>query len=181
MARHLLLGRRMNRNESKEPKDILLDLLNEMHTGMLVTVDAHGFPRARPLVLAQVDDDGSLSFVMDRHSTALDELNGDQRVGVVFEGRMRFVSVSGVAKVSMDKNELQEVWTPALRPWFPEGYTDDRALLVKVKADHAEYWDHSGIVKGVEFVTQAAKAVAEGQPMETPSPKTHGQVDFRAA
>jgi general stress protein 26 len=77
-------------------------------------------------------------------------------------GDQIWVSIRGTAELVRDREKIDELWEPTLKPWFPEGkHTDDLALL-KVRAHGAEYWD--GTESTTEFVFESVKAAATGAP-----------------
>jgi general stress protein 26 len=55
-----------------------------------------------------------------------------------------YLSVSGTVEVVRDKQKMQELWTPWIKPWFPEGLDDPDLVLLKVRMTEAEYWDAPG-------------------------------------
>jgi general stress protein 26 len=56
---------------------------------------------------------------------------------------------------------MEELWSPILKAWFPEGLDDPSLCLLKISIDQAEYWESpSGkIVQLFGFV----KAIATGE------------------
>ena len=60
-----------------------------------------------------------------------------------------------------DRAKMEELWSPILKAWFPEGLDDPHLCLLKVTAEQAEYWESpSGtVVQLLGFV----KAIATGQ------------------
>ena len=38
---------------------------------------------------------------------------------------------------------MHDLWNPMLKPWFPDGLETPDIALLKITADHAEYWDTS--------------------------------------
>jgi len=69
--------------------------------------------------------------------------------------------VSGRASVVRDRGKAEELWSPAMKAWFPDGLDDPDLALLRVQVEDAEYWDtpSSKMVHVVGFV----KAVATGQ------------------
>ena len=72
-----------------------------------------------------------------------------------------YVSISGRAEVVRDPAKMEELWSPVLKAWFPDGLEDPHLCLLKVTAEQAEYWDSpSGkLVQLFGFV----KAIATGE------------------
>jgi hypothetical protein len=63
--------------------------------------------------------------------------------------------------VVRDKEKARELWSPALKAWFPQGVDEPDLVLLNVQVEKAEYWDApaSKVVQLAGFV----KAVATGQ------------------
>ena len=78
-----------------------------------------------------------------------------------------FVSVSGRANLVRDKDKAKELWTPAMKAWFPKGPEDPDLALLKVSVEKAEYWDtpSSTIVHLVGYVkaTVTGKSYKPGE------------------
>ena len=72
-----------------------------------------------------------------------------------------YLSVSGRAEVVKDRAKIEELWSPVLKAWFPEGLDDPHLCLLKIPVEQAEYWDapSSKIVQLFGMV----KAIATGQ------------------
>ncbi len=56
---------------------------------------------------------------------------------------------------------MEQLWSPFVKAWFPEGLDDPRLALLKVTADSAEYWNapSSRVVRLVGL----AKALITGE------------------
>lgn len=128
-------------NESGTREE-LLALLTEFDTGMLVTKDEHGFPRARPMALRMREHDHALWFITSDEAPKTLEIERDPHVGAIFyRGRDRaWVSVSGRAALIRDRQRTKELWTPAMKMYF-EGPDDPSILLVRIEPNHAEFYE----------------------------------------
>jgi general stress protein 26 len=96
-------------------------------------------------------------------------------LGYADPGSNTFVSVSGKAQLVRDAAKAQELWSPILKAWFPDGLHDPDLALLRVKVEHAEYWDSpsSKLVQLAGFV----KAVATGKSYQA-GPGEHGTVQM---
>jgi len=129
---------------------------------MLTTVDGDHL-RSRPMSTQQFDFDGDLWFFTDDNTHKIDEIERDNRVCVAYskpEDNV-YLSVSGRAEVVKDRTKIEELWSPILKAWFPEGIDDPTLCLLKIPVEQAEYWDapSSKIVQLFGMV----KAIATGQ------------------
>lgn len=165
-------------NMSTATEDKLKDLLNDFDSAMLVTRTNDGQLRSRPMMLADVDADGSLWFVTGDNSGKMDEIELDDHVNVALQTKRKFVSISGQAKTIVDRRKVDEIWNEAWKVWFPGGKTDPHLQLLKVEGEMGEYWDNSGS-SGVKYLIEAGKAYLKGtRPNVEGDPKIHGKVDL---
>jgi general stress protein 26 len=147
-----------NRQESIEK---LKELLEGIDFCMLTTIDG-GHLRSRPMSTQQMEFDGDLWFFTSDNTHKIDEIKKDPRVNAAYSkpDDNTYVSVSGKAEVVKDQAKIDELWSPILKAWFPEGKDDPHLCLLKIPVDQAEYWDapSSSIVQLFGMV----KAIATG-------------------
>lgn len=143
-------------------------LIGRIKVAMLTTVDEDGTLRSRPMATQNPTEpfDGELWFFTHADTPKVDEVEHQHQVNVAYAdpGSQTYVSVSGWATLVRDRAKAEELWTPALKAWFPEGLEDPRLALLRVGVEKAEYWDtpSSTFVHLAGFV----KAVATGRPYE---------------
>jgi general stress protein 26 len=73
--------------------------------------------------------------------------------------------VKGTCTVVVDRARINELWTPTLKAWFPEGADDPKLCLLKVITDGAYYWNHSSSKMSVFF--SMLKAIAKKEKIES--------------
>ena len=147
-----------NREES-------IDKIKELTEGidfcMLTTLDG-GMLRSRPMSTQEFEFDGDLWFFTSDNTHKIDEIQKDNRVNVAYSKPEdnKYLSVSGKAEVVKDRAKIEELWSPVLKAWFPEGLDDPHLCLLKIPVEQAEYWDapNSTIVQLFGMV----KAIATG-------------------
>ncbi|TWU08501.1 pyridoxamine 5'-phosphate oxidase family protein [Stieleria varia] len=144
----------------------LIDLLHDFDTAMLVTRGDHGALYARPMAVAQVEEDGQIWFVTDRNSGKIADLMLDPETVVTMQGSSKFVSLTGTAQAVDDRAKLDELWNEAWKVWFPEGKASDSIVLLRIEPSSGEYWDNSGLT-GVKYLLKAGKAYLQGNRPET--------------
>src|SRR5690349_13946276 len=121
------------------------DLLQTFDTAVLVTHTDNGCLRARPMVVADVDNKCDIWFITDEDSAKVHEIAEDTRVHIVAQkGRDSCVSLSGRAFLVRDRERIRGLWKTAFRVWFPQGAEDPSIALIRVAGDEAEYWDNTG-------------------------------------
>jgi general stress protein 26 len=153
--------------ESKmETKEKLMEMVGDFGTAMLVTQTTTGAIDARPMAVAQSDDDGELWFVTSKDSGKMAELNANPQVGVTMQSRSKFVSLVGDAHEHDNRAKIKELWSEALRVWFPGGQDDPSITLIHFKPKAGEYWDNSGFT-GLKYLFNAGRAYLEGERLDT--------------
>ena len=133
-------------------------LIEDIDVGMLTTTDEENRLVSRPMSVLKMDSDGAFWFFADTNSSTVDQLD---RVNLSFSdgGASTFVSIAGHGQVSDDRSLVHELWSPLMKPWFPEGEQSPNLALLKVKPQTAEYWD-SGHSKMVRVFALAASVIA---------------------
>ena len=149
----------MNREESIEK---IRELTEGMDFCMLTTIDG-GYLRSRPMSTQKFEFDGDLWFFTSDNTHKIAEIEKDNRANAAYSNPddNLYLSVSGQAEVVKDRAKIEELWSPVLKAWFPEGLDDPHLCLLKVAVEQAEYWDapSSKIVQLFGMV----KAIATGQ------------------
>ena len=138
------------------------ELIDDIKFAMLITVDKDGSLCGRPMSTMQMDADSNLWFFTGLSSPKVAEINEHQQVNVSYAraDKQEYVSVSGTTQVIRDKEKMKELWSPWIKPWFPEGLDDPNLVLLKVTVMQAEYWDAPGST--VKRVYGLAKAMITG-------------------
>jgi general stress protein 26 len=139
--------------------------LNELTEGidfcMMTTIDG-GIMRSRPMSTQEFEFDGDLWFFTSDNTHKISEIEKDDRVNVAYSkpDDNTYVSISGKTEIVKDRAKIEELWSPVLKAWFPEGLDDPHLCLLKVRVEQAEYWDapSSSIVQLFGMV----KAIATG-------------------
>jgi len=121
----------------------LADLIDEASIAMLTTEEPDGTLRSRPLATLQMDSAGKLWFFTAMSSGKVEEIDHHRKVNLSYANptRQDYVSISGHARLLRDQEKMQELWTPWVEPWFPDGVKDPDLGLLEVTVDEAEYWD----------------------------------------
>lgn len=153
-------------------------LLKDFSVAMLVTRSENGELRARPMAVADAEDDGTVWLLTDRHSGKMDEIAFDHHVNVTMQSSMKFVSISGMASAVDDRQKIAELWQESWKVWFPGGKDDPSLVLIKVQGDCGEYWDNGGF-GGIKYLIEAGKAYFKGtRPDVANDQRIHGKVNL---
>ena len=144
--------------------DKVRELIDENRTCMMVTNDRDGELRSRPMGTAGVRDDGTIWFFTDRYSGKMNEIRNDHSVNLAYAqpSSNNYLSVTGTVQIIDNQEIVDEMWSPMMKAWFPDGKDDNpRLKLLKVTPKQAEYWDASSF-KLVELF-KIGKAIATGE------------------
>lgn len=162
-----------------EKHDRLRELMSHFDTAMLVTHTEGENLRSRPLaVVVDKTDPDKLYF-----STALDspkvlELEENPHVNVSMQDKRRFISITGVARVTSDRALIDRLWSEGWKVWFPQGKDDPELCLIIFEPIEATYWDASGM-QGISYLFDMAKAYVSGERPSSDNDERHvGTVEF---
>ena len=161
-----------------ESRERFYKILKNFDSGMLTTRALDGELRARPMAMAEVEDDADLWFATGIDSGKIDEIQADPRVAVTFQSDRSWASVTGTGQIVRDRAKIDELWSEAWEVWFPDGKDDPDLVLLRVAVSEGEYWDQSG-AKGLKFLAKAAAAyVTDSELQGEDDPDTHGKVNL---
>ena len=153
----------------------LVEVLKDFDSAFLITRTSSGELRGRPMTLAELKPDGDIYFATSLSTETAREIEADPRVAVTVQGKVKFASVSGHARITRDKALIDRLWKESWKLWFPEGKNDPNLCLIKFEAGDGEYWDNSG-THGVKFALRAAKAYLKGERLEAGEPSENAKV-----
>ena len=139
------------------------DMVRDIHIAMLCTHGSAGHIHSRPMGTSEVDEDGYIWFFSDKTSEKIKDIERNPNVCVCYSdpNANTYVCVMGEASVVNERKKIEELWSPALKVWFPAGKEDPNLTLIKIDAHEAEYWDSSSSKIVVLF--NMAKALVTGQ------------------
>ncbi|KAG2074631.1 hypothetical protein BDR04DRAFT_1229224 [Suillus decipiens] len=148
-------------------------------TGMLVTRDANGNLHSRAMTPATPYNAMQLNlvFLANNVSHKFEEIENDAHVNVSFcdPSSTDWVSYSGRAKVTQDKDLIDKHWSSSITGYIGDlkdgvhkgDKNDPRVAVIEVIPDEIKYWitKHSSAVRAAQVAYGAAtgKATAPGQ------------------
>jgi general stress protein 26 len=129
--------------------DELLRLLGEFDAAMLVTLDAFGRLRARPmgLQLQEKLPDCDLWLVSADDTPKTDEITQHHEINLCcLRARDKaYVSISARARVERDPALARRLWRDDWKIWCGDERAADGAIaIVKLEVERAEYWEPAG-------------------------------------
>src|SRR3954468_4043762 len=128
--------------------DDLYSLIDGIEIAMFTTRRADGQLVSRPMATQERVTGTDLWFVTDISSNKLDELQFDSHVNLAYYNNKsrEWVSVSGTAQITQDRNLIKELYKPDWKAWFGDeggdrngGPGDPRLALILVEALSVEY------------------------------------------
>ena len=123
-------------------------LIEDLDTTMMTTRRPDGHLRSRPMANQKPADGADLWFVSADGTEKIDDIRHDPHVNLSYyrSSNKEWVSVSGVATLSRDREKIRELYAPDWSIWFPEegdarhGTPDDpRIILIGVVIHAAEF------------------------------------------
>lgn len=134
----------------QEEVETLRELIKDVDTAMLTTVTEEGLV-SRPMKTQDVEFDGDLWFFTKKETNKYEEILHDQDVNVAYAGKS-YVSVRGRAEIVEDLDKKKELWSKAYEQIMQTSYNDPNVVLIKVKAEAAEYWETGNFMKKIAFM-----------------------------
>jgi len=144
-------------------------LVNEIEIAMLTTRREDGHLVSRPMATQNWLAGADLWFATSRDAEMLDEIGRDPHVNVAYyrDGTREWLSVSGQAFASDDRDTIRRLWRHDWKTWFPDrggaenGSADDpRIVLIGIRAHTAAFMTAVGSRPRVLF--DVAKAAVQG-------------------
>ncbi len=130
---------------------------------MLTTLQADGNLKSRPMAVSELDESGNLWFFNNENSCKANEIKKHPEVNLAFSDskKQSYISISGAAEISHEREKMDELMTPWVKAWFPEGLDDPTISLLKININKAAYWtnDKNKLVQAFEY----ARALATGE------------------
>lgn len=137
-------------------------LMEKVGFCMFSTLDG-GQIRSRPMAAYVRPEENAVWFLTDADSAKDGDVAAHPQVNLAFAdtGSNTYVSVSGRAAVTNDREKIRELFSTPAKAWWDS--PDDPAIRVlRVTPDEAEYWDSPGMVRAT--TRMAAAAVSSARP-----------------
>src|SRR5690606_18318925 len=121
------------------------DVIKGIDIAMLTSLTKDGIV-SRPMKTQEVEFDGDLWFLTMKDTEKYDELKQHPQVNVTYAGQS-YVSIRGTAELINDRGKIKEFWNVAYEKLLDTTSDDPNLILIKVKAETAEYWDMGNKLK----------------------------------
>lgn len=162
---------------SEEVRQKIFELIGEFDTAMLVTAHPGWGLRARPMAIADTDDQGGLWFVTSSETPKVEEVEHQPMVNLTMQSQLVYVTITGVARIHKDPEKIRSLWKESWRVWFPEGPDQQDLVLLRVQPTGGEFWDNRG-PRGLRYLWEATKAYAKGERVEGTGDNAHGKASL---
>ena len=128
----------------------LKDLADDIGTGMLATALTKKPLSAVPMTHKTIDKDGSIWFLSPGNSDHNKDIAKDKDAQLLYSqpSDKKFLSVFGEAKIVVDKDILEKLYSDISNNWF-DGVDDPNLTAIKFTPKEAYFWD----TKTNKFVT----------------------------
>lgn len=126
------------------------ELIKGIDIAMLTTLTDEGLI-SRPMQTQEVEFDGDLWFFTKKETNKYKEILHDKEVNVAYAGKS-YVSVRGRAEIIEDLNKKKELWNKTYEKLMKTTYDDPNIILIKVRAEAAEYWETGNFTKQVAYL-----------------------------
>lgn len=148
--------------QNEEAIKKLNELVKDVKVCMFATINTDNTLFSRPMYTMEIDTEGNIWFFTNDNSAKIDDVSKENTVYLMYShpGHNTYVHVKGNASVVHDKQKIKELWSPAVKAWFPGGENDPALCLLKVETQEASYWDGTSN-KFVVFFNML-KAIAKG-------------------
>ena len=126
----------------------LYEMIKELETAMMTTRRGDGHLVSRAMATQKQAPGADVWFVTTEASGKLAEIEQDPHVNLAYykDGSREWISVSGLAKISRDRETIRQLYAPDWKLWFGEegdprhGTPDDpRMVLVGVDIHSAVF------------------------------------------
>lgn len=136
----------------------LAELIDQAGIAMLTTQDRSGELRSRPMMPLEMDEQGSLWFAT--RADAVDKASTHKPLNLSFSKAEDglFIALSGKATLVDDRQKIEDLWNPMMRPWFKDAQ-DPNLVLLRVDIEGGEYWNSSNFAM-VRFAGHVISAIA---------------------
>lgn len=145
---------------NQEAIEKLKHLVDKIDVCMFCSAIADGDLHSVPMSRQEIDDNGSIWFLLSAESETCKNIMKDPRVQLLYAhvSDYNFLTLKGTASISTDKGRIEKYWNRFVEAWFEKGKEDPNIRVMKVDTEHAHYWDNKDN-KLVTFAKLAANAV----------------------
>jgi general stress protein 26 len=129
----------------------------------MLTVEEEGRLVSRPMASLARPEDHAIYFVT-RLDAKVGEIGGSAQVNLAYSDTHKntYLSLSGIARTSQNREKLRELWSMWVEAWLPQGPDGDDVALITVRPEEAKLWDSTS--SNLIYAGKVLKAVATQSP-----------------
>ncbi len=159
---------------SQTEEDRVWAMVQKQRIAMLTT-EEDGKLVSRPMASLARPEEHKIYFVT-RTDAKVREIGGSAPVNLGFSDTHTnsYLSISGTARTSQDREKLRELWSMFTEAWLPQGPDAEDVALITVEPEDAKLWDSTS--SNLVYAGKVLKAVVTQKP---PSGGTIEEVDMR--
>jgi general stress protein 26 len=147
--------------------DKIQEVIKDVKFAMMSTTNKKGDIHAWPMTTTETSLGAKeIWFIGDKTSDVVKDIEDDKRIGLTYatQDAKNYVSISGNAELSENKDKLDELWSPMDSAFFADGREDKNVQLIKVVPHGAECWISGS--SAVNMFKMALAAVQDGKTAE---------------
>lgn len=151
----------------QENIDKIQDVINDVKFAMMSTVNEKGDLHAWPMTTNETSLNAKeIWFIGGKTSDVVKDIEKNSSIGLTYASNngKDYVSITGKAELSDDKNKIEELWSPVYNAFFPNGKEDEDIQLIKVVPHGAECWLSGSSV--VNMFKMASAAMQDGETVD---------------
>ena len=151
----------------QENIDKIQAVIKDVKFAMMSTINSKGDLHAWPMTTSETILGGKeIWFIGDKTSDVVKDIQSNPKVGLSYASQddKDYVSISGNAELSTDKDKLDELWSPVYNAFFEHGKEDETIQLIKIVPHGAECWLSGSST--INMFKMAAAALQDGKTAE---------------
>ncbi len=124
-----------------DKQDKAWELAESIKFCMFITWDGER-QRARPMASQPAKEEHAIYFLTDEESAKSHQIDRFPIITLAYADKSHneFVSITGRAEVSDDREKIRELFSPFAKAWW-DSPDDPQIRVIKVTPEDAEYWD----------------------------------------
>lgn len=148
-------------SEQGDERDVW-EIIKKQRIAMLTT-EEHGELVSRPMGSLARPEDGAIYFVTRMDAKAA-EIGSSAQVNLGYSDphHNTYLSISGTARTTQDREKLRELWSMWVEAWLPQGPDAEDVALITVEPHSAKLWDSTS--SNLLYAGKVLKAVATQTP-----------------
>jgi len=130
--------------DQRGAREHALEIVRAARFCMVTVAGRHGLLTSSPMTPMEVSDDGEILFLVDTTGELAARVAARRSVNLAFMPESSWLSISGRGKVLHDPTKVADLWTAAAEAWFPDGPSEPRLGVLRVRSRSAQYWETPG-------------------------------------